>query len=192
MRKRGASPLLLSALVSIGLIVVPATVASAETPAERCARETSAYNSAWAATWTASHPGNPGPAPSPPVPYVCHDPGTAPTTTTAPPTTTQGLPTAQSPGGGPNVGANAPTNFPTYNGTPIVPVPGSPQPAAPPQTEVENPAGLTVPTTTGPVPPTLPLSDLGRADAKAGGLPPYAACGSSSERKQIGEYTVQG
>jgi hypothetical protein len=31
----------------------------------------------------------------------------------------------QSPGGGPNVGANAPTNFPTYNGTPIVPVPGA-------------------------------------------------------------------
>lgn len=192
MRKRGASALLLSALVSIGLIVVPATVASAETPAERCARETSAYNSGWAATWAASHPGNPGPAPSPPVPYVCVDPGTVPTATTAPPTTTQGLPTAQSPGGGPNVGANAPTNFPTYNGTPIVPVPGSPQPAAPPQTEVENPAGLTVPTTTGPVRPTVPFSDLGRADAKAGGLPPYAACGSSSERKQIGEYTVQG
>ncbi|MGC0367707.1 hypothetical protein ABH922_005759 [Rhodococcus sp. 27YEA15] len=48
----------------------------------------------------------------------------APTTTaTAAPTTTVGLPGAQAPGGGPNVGANAPTNFPTYNGTPIVPVP---------------------------------------------------------------------
>ncbi|MDV8014653.1 hypothetical protein R4P70_25370 [Rhodococcus sp. IEGM 1241] len=45
------------------------------------------------------------------------------TTSTAAPTTTVGLPGAQAPGGGPNVGANAPTNFPTYNGTPIVPVP---------------------------------------------------------------------
>ncbi|RGP48603.1 hypothetical protein AWH04_25920 [Rhodococcus erythropolis] len=36
------------------------------------------------------------------------------------------MPTAQSPGGGPNVGANAPTNFPTYNGTPIVTVPSVP------------------------------------------------------------------
>ena len=45
------------------------------------------------------------------------------TTPTAAPTTTVGLPGAQAPGGGPNVGANAPTNFPTYNGTPIVPVP---------------------------------------------------------------------
>ncbi|MCW0190082.1 MAG: hypothetical protein OJJ55_02195 [Rhodococcus sp.] len=49
---------------------------------------------------------------------------TAPSTTaTAAPTTTVGLPGAQASGGGPNVGANAPTNFPTYNGTPIVPVP---------------------------------------------------------------------
>ena len=49
---------------------------------------------------------------------------TAPSTTaTAAPTTTVGLPGAQAPGGGPNVGANAPTNFPTYNGTPIVPIP---------------------------------------------------------------------
>ncbi|WP_238076860.1 hypothetical protein [Rhodococcus erythropolis] len=45
------------------------------------------------------------------------------TTSTAAPTTTVGLPGVQAPGGGPNVGANAPTNFPTYNGTPIVPVP---------------------------------------------------------------------
>ena len=45
------------------------------------------------------------------------------TTATVAPTTTVGLPGAQAPGGGPDVGANAPTNFPTYNGTPIVPVP---------------------------------------------------------------------
>ena len=48
--------------------------AAAETPAERCARETNAYNSAWEATWTAANPGNTGPVPAPPVPYGCRDP----------------------------------------------------------------------------------------------------------------------
>lgn len=134
----------LAVVAAAGLIVgVSSSIAGAETPAERCARETSSYNSAWAATWAASHPGNPGPAPVPPVPYVCVDPGTAPTTT-APPTTTQGLPTAQSPGGGPNVGANAPTNFPTYNGTPIVTVPPVPGAGSPPPA-VELPPTATVP-----------------------------------------------
>ena len=143
----------LAVVVAAGLIVgVSSSIAGAETPAERCARETSAYNSAWAATWAASHPGNPGPAPAPPVPYVCVDPGTAPTTTTAPPTTTQGLPTAQSPGGGPNVGVNAPTNFPTYNGTPIVPVP----PRAPADTTAhEDPS--TAPPTGASSPSPLPV-----------------------------------
>lgn len=120
------------AVVVVGLVAgLSPTVAAAETPAERCSRETSAYNSAWAASWAASHPGNPGPAPAPPVPYVCVDPGSPPTTTSSPPTTTPGLPTAQSPGGGPNAGANAPTNWPTYNGTPIVPVPGASTPGNP-------------------------------------------------------------
>ncbi|MDZ7914315.1 MAG: hypothetical protein U5O16_21140 [Rhodococcus sp. (in: high G+C Gram-positive bacteria)] len=84
---------------------------------------------------------------------------TAPSTTaTAAPTTTVGLPGAQAPGGGPNVGANAPTNFPTYNGTPIVPVPGaaqSGQPNSPTPPGIENPAGIPVPSTTsGPAPAT--------------------------------------
>lgn len=61
---------------------------------------------------------------------------TAPTTTaTAAPTTTAGLPGMQSPGGGPNVGANAPTDFPQYNGTPIVPVPQTFTPPRPADTE---------------------------------------------------------
>ncbi|MFD4785079.1 hypothetical protein ACFWNH_29075 [Rhodococcus qingshengii] len=158
MRKRAASSLLVGALAAIGLIAVPATVASAETPAERCARETSAYNSAWAATWAASHPGNPGPAPAPPVPYVCVDPGTVPTATTAPQTTTQGLPTAQSPGGGPNVGANAPTNFPTYNGTPIVTVPPAPGPIP-----------------TGQVPPSITLPSSSTASSQPPSTAPSAA-----------------
>ncbi|WP_407727347.1 hypothetical protein ACJEDT_11150 [Rhodococcoides fascians] len=78
-----------------------------------------------------------------------------PTTTTAPPTSTAGLPGAQAPGGGPNVGANAPTNFPTYNGTPIVPVPvpapGVAQtatPGAPAAPGVESPAGVPAATAT--------------------------------------------
>ncbi|NIL84062.1 hypothetical protein RhoFasGS6_01422 [Rhodococcus fascians] len=74
-----------------------------------------------------------------------------PTTTTTPPTSTAGLPGAQAPGGGPNVGANAPTNFPTYNGTPIVPVPGVAQtatPGAPAAPGVESPAGVPAATAT--------------------------------------------
>ncbi|MEI4741772.1 glycohydrolase toxin TNT-related protein [Rhodococcus erythropolis] len=80
------------------------------------------------------------------------------TTATAAPTTTVGLPGAQAPGGGPNVGANAPTNFPTYNGTPIVPVPGAAQPGqpqSPTPPAIENPAGVPVPSTaSGPAPAT--------------------------------------
>ncbi|MCZ9634948.1 hypothetical protein [Rhodococcus sp. BH5] len=81
------------------------------------------------------------------------------TTSTAAPTTTVGLPGVQAPGGGPNVGANAPTNFPTYNGTPIVPVPGaalSGQPNTPTPSGIENPAGVPVPTTTSGPAPTTP------------------------------------
>ena len=63
--------------------------------------------------------------PGAPLPPECINPClTAPSMTgTAAATTTVGLPGAQAPGGGPNVAANAPTNFLTYNGTPIVPVP---------------------------------------------------------------------
>jgi hypothetical protein len=86
-----------------------------------------------------------------------------PTTTTAPPTSTAGLPGAQAPGGGPNVGANAPTNFPTYNGTPIVPVPvpapGAAQtatPGAPTAPGVESPVGVPAATTISADAPTSP------------------------------------
>ena len=85
---------------------------------------------------------------------------TAPSTTaTVAPTTTVGLPGAQAPGGGPNVGANAPTNFPSYNGTPIVPVPGAAlpgQPNTPTAPSIDNPAGVPVPTTTSGPAPTTP------------------------------------
>ncbi|BCF86547.1 hypothetical protein RQCS_60920 (plasmid) [Rhodococcus qingshengii] len=49
---------------------------------------------------------------------------TAPfTTETAAPTTTVRVSNVQAPGGEPNADANAPTDFPTYSGIPIVPVP---------------------------------------------------------------------
>ena len=149
------------------VVGVSSSMAGAETPAERCARETSAYNSAWLVTWTASHPGNPGPAPAPPVPYVCQDPGTAPTTT-APPTTTQGLPTGQAPGGGPNVGANAPTNFPTYNGTPIVtlpPVPGTSNPTGQVPPAITLPPSPTAASTVQPTSPSAAESTPASASA---------------------------
>jgi hypothetical protein len=97
--------------------------ASSETPAERCARETSAYNAAWAASWAAANPGqSPSNAPPPPVPYVCAEPQDPTTTPTSPPATTPGLPEAEDTGSGPNVGAHAPTDIPTPGDTPIVTV----------------------------------------------------------------------
>ncbi|VFA89608.1 Uncharacterised protein [Gordonia paraffinivorans] len=67
---------------SIGL-VAGIGVADAETPAERCKRETAAYNDAWKNTWAAANPGKkPSDAPKPPVPYKCgggQDGGVPPT-----------------------------------------------------------------------------------------------------------------
>lgn len=120
---------LVTLLMTASMLVAIAVAGSAnsETPAERCARETSAYNAAWVASWSAANPGSdPSQAPPPPVPYVCRDPGEAPTTTpTSPELVTPGIPTTtpESPSG-PNVGAHAPTDIPAPGETPIVPVPG--------------------------------------------------------------------
>ncbi|GAB17471.1 hypothetical protein GOEFS_035_00020 [Gordonia effusa NBRC 100432] len=118
------------AVLALGVALVAAVVAiptaSAETPAERCARETNAYNSAWKQSWVAAHPGKTiSDAPAPPVPYTCHDPQTTTPTTpsTAPPATLPGT-TSATPGPGPNMGVHAPTDIPTYNNTPIVKAPG--------------------------------------------------------------------
>lgn len=52
---------ILAVLVAIGIATISALAlistptAGAETPAERCARETAAYNSAWAQSWAASN-----------------------------------------------------------------------------------------------------------------------------------------
>ena len=109
---------------------------------------------------------------------------TAPSSTaTVAPTTTIGMPGAQAPGGGPSVGANAPTNFPTYNGTPIVPVPGDsyPEPpGSPPRSDVDNPAGVLVPSTPpaltpAPPQPTAPEPVATTQDRDPGPISPATA-----------------
>lgn len=62
----------LIAITASGLLVVGLGIANAETPAERCKRETTAYNNTWKNTWAQANPGkSPSDAPSPPVPYKC-------------------------------------------------------------------------------------------------------------------------
>lgn len=127
-------------------IVTSTSTSSAETPAERCERETNDYNRNWENIWRTTHPGDPGPPPPPPVPYQCHDPGPDPTppsttttpgpsspTTTAPTTTTTAPPTSDTPTVDPS--GTAPTVAPgpfTLPGQPG-PRPGPDAPA------VENP-----------------------------------------------------
>lgn len=129
-RSRSMMSRYISALVvaaTLGVSVVVAGGAGAETPAERCARETAAYNSAWAQSWSATHGLPASQAPPPPVPYVCHDQGTQTPTTSSPTVVAPpSLPTTTTPtqGVGPNITAHAPTDIPTPGRTPIVPVPG--------------------------------------------------------------------
>ncbi|WP_137726539.1 DNA/RNA non-specific endonuclease [Prescottella subtropica] len=81
-------------------------------------------------------------------------------TTTAAPAPLPGLPgndPGQS-GSGPQVGVNAPTRMPTYNGTDIVPVPGLPAPTIPGGDQPARVEGgrVTVPTTDVPSPTVTP------------------------------------
>ncbi|GAA4744877.1 hypothetical protein GCM10023217_12380 [Gordonia alkaliphila] len=60
------------AVVIMLLVVIGPPPVSAETPAERCKRETTAYNNAWKNTWAQANPGkSPSQAPQPLVPYKC-------------------------------------------------------------------------------------------------------------------------
>ena len=68
-------------VILCGSLVLTTSPASAETPAERCARETKAYNNTWAQGWAQSNNRPASEAPPPPVPYVCQNPDT----TTPPP-----------------------------------------------------------------------------------------------------------
>ncbi|WP_250888149.1 hypothetical protein [Rhodococcus sp. WY5] len=108
----------LAAMVIALLALLIFAPTSSAGPAEDCAAVRARDHQIYLNLIASLPPG----APIPPE-YINPCLTAAPTTTTAVPTTTVGLPGAQAPGGGPNVGANAPTNFPTYNGTPIVPVP---------------------------------------------------------------------
>ncbi|MFW0792138.1 hypothetical protein [Gordonia sp. CPCC 205333] len=115
----------LALAVALAIAVLAIPTASAETPAERCARETNTYNTAWKQSWVATHPGKTiSDAPAPPVPYTCQNPNTTTPTTpsTAPPATLPGTTTA-TPGPGPNMGVHAPTDIPAPGKTPIVRAP---------------------------------------------------------------------
>jgi len=85
------------AMTAVVGLLIGVGVANAETPAERCKRETAAYNNAWKNTWAQANPGkSPSDAPKPPVPYKCggSDGGAPPTLT---PTTSSPAPTLSEP-----------------------------------------------------------------------------------------------
>jgi hypothetical protein len=159
-KSRPVLALLVTLLMTTSMLVAIAVAGSAnsETPAERCARETSAYNAAWVASWSAANPGSdPSQAPPPPVPYLCRDPGEAPTTTpTSPELVAPGIPTtAPETPTGPNVGAHAPTDIPSAGSVPIVPVPGMPDQVSDMQTGqgALDQGGRTTPGASGSTPP---------------------------------------
>ncbi|RGP47711.1 hypothetical protein AWH04_23960 [Rhodococcus erythropolis] len=113
-----AGALLTGAAGAIGAGIALSAAPANATPEEDCAAVRARDHQIYLNLIASLPPGAPIP------PEIINPCLSAPSTTsTAAPTTTVGLPGVQAPGGGPNVGANAPTNFPTYNGTPIVPVP---------------------------------------------------------------------
>lgn len=77
---------LVAALAIASAIALTASIApvNAETPAQRCKRETTAYNNAWKHTWAQANPGKElSDAPKPPIPYRCGG-GTGPAPTLPP------------------------------------------------------------------------------------------------------------
>lgn len=155
-----AGALLAGTAAVIGAAIVLTAGPASAGPAEDCAAVRARDHQIYLNLIASLPPGSPIP------PEYINPCLTAPsTTTTAPPTSTAGLSGAQASGGGPNVGANAPTNFPTYNGTPIVrapgpaPVPGVVQtatPGAPAAAGGESPAGVPAATATSGGAPTSP------------------------------------
>ncbi len=109
-----AVALLSAALMAAAGLALLGGSASAETPAQRCARETATYNAAWAQSWAAANGRPASQAPPPPVPYVCQDPGQQPQTTPTQPTVTvPTLPTTTTPRGqGAEPTVHAPTDLP--------------------------------------------------------------------------------
>ncbi|OZD73660.1 hypothetical protein CH272_01490 [Rhodococcus sp. 05-340-1] len=153
-----AGALLTGAAGVIGAAIVLTAGPASAGPAEDCAAVRARDHQIYLNLIASLPPGSPIP------PEYINPCLTAPSTsTTAPPTSTAGLPGAQAPGGGPNVGANAPTNFPTYNGTPIVPVPvpvpgvvQTATPGAPAAAGGESPVGVPAATATSGLAPTSP------------------------------------
>ncbi len=99
----------------IGLLIAITPTANAETPAERCKRETTAYNTTWKNTWAQANPGkNPSDAPPPPVPYKCgggnDGPPPTPPSTSAPtaPPLSESTPPPSTRNDGPGPSLNAP------------------------------------------------------------------------------------
>ncbi len=147
-----AGALLSGTAAVIGAAIVLTAGPASAGPAEDCAAVRARDHQIYLNLIASLPPGSPVP------PEYINPCLTAPSTTaTAPPTSTAGLPGAQASGGGPNVGANAPTNFPTYNGTPIVPGPGpvpvtgvvqTATPGAPAAAGGESPAGVPAATAT--------------------------------------------
>lgn len=179
--------------VSTLALIGPAP-ASAETPAERCARETATYNSAWAQSWAASN-GKPADlAPPPPVPYVCVDPGPPTSSTTPPPSVTApGIPSDSNvpETGGPDIGAHAPTDIPDGGSAPIVPIPTTgPKPGLGPllpdsqrsqASELSCKPGFektAIPTMTlpGVIPACVQKEEKGVVDPRAWNIDPAAQC----------------
>ncbi|WP_336793173.1 hypothetical protein [Gordonia malaquae] len=181
----------LTALAAAVLLAISPAPASAETPAERCKRETTAYNNAWKNSWAASHPGKkPSDAPKPPVPYKCggNNDGPPPTvqpTTTAPEESTKTeVPETTAPSDGPRPALNAPTTrreieHPGLGQRPI----GEAQTGHPKPTRTGTSQRKDL---------QVPGRILARDWAPSSGLPPFAACGSSDERKEIQDYEVKG
>ncbi|MEP9391773.1 hypothetical protein ABLE94_05860 [Gordonia sp. VNK1] len=112
------------AVTVVAITLISAPTSSAETPAERCKRETTAYNTAWKQAWVLAHPGSTvDDAPTPNPPYKCgQNNETTPTITT--PSTTEEAPTtteastetsSSSPASGPNLNPPTSTSSPAAN-----------------------------------------------------------------------------
>ncbi|WP_123925479.1 hypothetical protein [Gordonia oryzae] len=119
--------------IAAAIAVISAPVGGAETPAERCKRETAAYNNAWKQAWVLAHPGSTidnAPAPNPP--YVCgQNNDTTPTIST--PSTTDESSTAEISTAttsndtlGPTLTAPTSTSSPAGNVNPSQPAIGAP------------------------------------------------------------------
>lgn len=138
-----------------GVIAALGTPTASATPEEDCQAVRDRDHQIWLDLVNSLPPG----APTPPEPI---NPCIAAETTSAAPTTPAlpGLEAGAS-GSGPQVGANAPTNMPSYSGTDIVPVPGLPAPSSAETEPTRDNERTTPPTPTTALPnPALPTGQV--------------------------------